>query len=313
MLVSPSEMYKHCYGRYAIAAINIWSMEQVDALFIAGRKSKAPFIVQMTPVALHYGHQKILLAIIKAAGKMYPEVVYSIHLDHGTRDAAIKAINSGGFSSVMIDASHEPFEKNVSLTREVVDKAHGKHIEVEAELGVLSGVEDDLEIANHAATYTRPREAEDFIAETGCDSLAIAIGTSHGAYKFTGEQSLQFDILKEIQDRLPGFPLVLHGGSSINSTEVKRINASGGNLGSGTSGVPSLEIKKAITYGICKVNIATDARIIWTRVHREYFNNHPEQFDPVPPGRIYMDELEKLYIEKFNLLGATNKAEDFQR
>ena len=305
-------MFKHCYGKYAIAAINIWSMEQVLALFSAGIKSKAPFIVQMTPVALQFGHQDMFLAMIEAAGAIYPDAVYSTHLDHGTLDVALKAIDSGGFSSVMIDASHEPFEKNVALTRDVVEKAHLEHMEVEAELGVLSGVEDDLEIDNHSATYTHPKEAESFIAETGCDSLAVAIGTSHGAYKFPGKQSIQFSIVKEIQNRLPGFPLVLHGGSSINSKEVKRINASGGKLGAGTSGVSSLEIKKAITYGICKVNIATDARIIWTRVHREHFKNHPEQFDPVQPGRAYMDELEKLYIEKFRLLGATNKAEDFK-
>ena len=311
MLVSSSALFDKCYGKYAIAGINIWCMEQVHALFRAAEKTKAPFIAQMTPVAIEYGQQEMLLSIIEAAARIYPETVYSIHLDHGTRHTALEAISSGGFTSVMIDASHEPFDKNISITKEIVEKAHSAGLRVEAELGVLSGVEDGLEIAEEARSYTRPEEVEEFITKTGCDSLAVAIGTSHGAYKFSGEQSLRIQILEEIQNRLSRFPLVLHGGSAIDKEEVERINASGGTLGNQTSGIPSMEIKKAITYGICKVNIATDARMIWTRVHREHFNNHPEQFDPVHPGKIYMAELEKLYVAKFKLLGATNKIGDF--
>jgi len=311
MQVSPSSFFHQCYGNYAIAAINIWCMEQVHALFSAAEKSWAPFIVQMTPVAIDYGNREMLLSMIHAAAEIYPKTVFAIHLDHGTSQVAVEAIASGGFSSVMIDASHERFEKNVAITKEIVKKAHAAEVEVEAELGVLSGVEDDLEVAEKEHRYTRPDEVVDFVSRTGCDSLAIAIGTSHGAYKFSGEQSLQFEILEEIKKRLPGFPLVLHGGSAIDNVEVQRINACGGSLGTEAKGVPSGEIKKAITYGICKVNIATDARLIWTRVHREHFIKQPEKFDPVPPGKIYMDEMEKLYAEKFKLLGATNKSVDF--
>ncbi|MDX2430918.1 MAG: class II fructose-bisphosphate aldolase, partial [Bacteroides sp.] len=232
---------------------------------------------------------------------------YAVHLDHGNEQTAREVILGGGFSSVMIDASHEPYEKNVSITRGIVELAHSAGMEVEAELGVLSGVEDDMEIDAGDSRFTRPNEVVDFVSQTGCDSLAIAIGTSHGAYKFKGDQTLQFHILEEIQKKLPGFPLVLHGGSAVDSREIKRINASGGKLKAGASGVPAGEISMAIASGVCKVNIATDARIVWTRVHREYFQEHPEKFDPLPPGRIYMDELEILYSEKFSLLGATNK------
>lgn len=312
MRISPSSLFEKCYGNYALAAINVWSMEQIHALFKAAQESKAPFIVQMTPVAIEYGHREMLISMIEAADKIYPEALFAIHLDHGNKPSVLEAISSGGFSSVMIDASHEPYEENVTISKEIVKKAHAAGVEVEAELGILSGVEDDLVIETGASRYTSPEQVIDFVSRTGCDSLAIAIGTSHGAYKFSGEQSLQLEILEEIQRRLPGFPLVLHGGSAVDPMEVSRINASGGNLGAGASGVPFWEIKKAITYGICKVNIATDARMVWTRVHREHFKKYPEGFDPVPPGRIYMDDLEKLYMEKFRLLGATYKTGEFK-
>lgn len=307
MRLSPSLMFQKCYGQYALAAINVWGMEQLLALFKVARELQAPFIVQMTPVALGYGKREMLLSMINAAAEIYPETEYAVHLDHGDEASAREVISGGGFSSVMIDASHEPYEKNVSITRNIVELAHAAGMEVEAELGVLSGVEDNIEIDAAFSKYTQPDEVVDFVSQTGCDSLAIAIGTSHGAYKFKGDQSLQFHILEEIQKKLPGFPLVLHGGSAVDGREVKRINASGGALEAGASGVPSGEMKKAITLGISKVNIATDARIVWTRVHREYYQQHPEKFDPLPPGRIYMEQLEELYGGKFNLLGATNK------
>jgi fructose-bisphosphate aldolase class II len=221
---------------------------------------------------------------------------------------AINSIESGGYNSVMIDASHETFEKNVELTKKVVEKAHTKNITVEAELGVLSGVEDDITVDEKLKKYTQPSEVEEFVKQTGCDSLAIAIGTSHGAYKFSGEQGLQFDILKEIQKRLPGFPLVLHGGSAVNLDEIQRINATGGQLGTDAKGVSNEELLKAIELGVCKINIATDARLIWTRVHREFFELSPAQFDPIIPGKTFMNELEKFNLEKFELLGAVGKA-----
>ena len=297
MLVSTKSLFENCYGKFAIAAINVWSMEQVHALFRAAEMAKAPFIVQMTPAAIDYGHAVMLLSMISAAADIYPETIYSIHLDHGNRQAALDAISSGRFSSVMIDASHETYDKNVQITSEIVKSAHANQLEVEAELGVISGVEDGIEVGAKDKRYTQPEEAEDFISRTGCDSLAVAIGTSHGAYK-------------EIQNHLPGFPLVLHGGSAVDEQEIRRINDSGGKLGIEARGVSANEIREAIKYGICKVNIATDARIIWTRVHREFFIESPEKFDPLIPGNTYIGELEKFYIEKFNLLGATNRTRD---
>ena len=307
MTVSPSVFYNDCYGNYAVPAINVWSMEQIHALFRAAVNAGAPFIVQMTPAAVGYANMDMLLSMIRAASEIYPAARFSIHLDHGSMEVTKAAIASGKFQSVMIDASHEPFEKNVATTREIVNLAHNMGVEVEAELGVLSGVEDELDISGENALLTDPSMAEDFVKQTGCDSLAVAIGTSHGAYKFKGEQRLRFSILEEIGILLPKYPLVLHGGSSIDPREVERINASGGKLGKDAGGVPPAQIQKAITLGICKVNIASDARIVWTRVHREHFQLHPEQIDPVVPGNQYMKELEKMYREKFILLATVNK------
>ncbi|MCK5440743.1 MAG: class II fructose-bisphosphate aldolase [Maribacter sp.] len=304
-------MYDKCYGKYAIAAVNVFTMEQVHGLFRAGQKANAPFLVQMTPVARNYAHSDMLLAMIDAAAKIYPKAKYGIHLDHGTESHAFDAISSGKYNSVMIDASHDNFNENVRRTKAVVDKAHEKKVFVEAELGVLSGVEDDISIDEKSAKYTQPDEVELFIEETHCDSLAVAVGTSHGAYKFSGSQGIQFGILEEIQQRLPKFPIVLHGGSAVNQEEIERINESGGNLNEGAAGVSPGEIIKSISYGVCKINIATDTRILWARVHREFFRDTPELFDPILPGKEYMDAYEKFMLEKFDLLGATGKASQF--
>ena len=311
MIISPKVFYDKCYGRYALAAVNVFTMEQVHGLFRAGEKANAPFLVQMTPVARNYAHSDMLLAMIDAAARIYPKAKYGIHLDHGTESHALDAITSGKYNSVMIDASHYDFYENVRRTKVIVDKAHEKKVFVEAELGVLSGVEDDISIDEKLAKYTQPAEVELFIEETQCDSLAVAVGTSHGAYKFTGSQGIQFDILKEIQQRLPKFPIVLHGGSAVSQEEIERINRSGGSLNEGASGVSPEEIKKSISYGVCKINIATDTRILWARVHREFFRDKPEQFDPIIPGKEYMDAYEKFMLEKFDLLGATGKASQF--
>jgi fructose-bisphosphate aldolase, class II len=308
MLVSTNEIFSKSYGRYGIAAVNVWCMEQVLALFSAGQKADAPFIVQTTPVARNYAGHDMLLGMISAASKIYPDTVFAVHLDHGNEQHALQCIESGGYTSVMIDASHEPFEKNIFITREIVKRAHEKSIAVEAELGVLSGIEDDISVDEKHKKFTQPSEVEEFVQATGCDSLAVAVGTSHGAYKFSGEQGLQFDILKEIQKRLPGFPLVLHGGSAVNFDEIQRINAAGGQLGTDARGVSEKELTKAIEYGVCKINIATDARLIWARVHREFFKLSPALFDPVVPGRTYMAALEEFTIGKFELLNAVGKA-----
>ena len=312
MIVSTKEIFRNCYGKYGIVAVNVWCMEQIIGLFSAAQKANAPFIVQTTPAARNYANPEMLLAMISAAAKIYPDTVFAVHLDHGNLEHAFNCIDSGGYTSVMIDASHESFEQNIRITREVVQKAHVNNIVVEAELGILSGVEDDLIIDEKNSKYTKPSEVEEFVKRSGCDSLAVAVGTSHGAYKFSGEQGLQFDILKEIQKRLPGFPLVLHGGSRVNLEEIQRINDAGGQLGTGAKGVSDEELLKAIQYGVCKINIATDARLIWTRVHRVFFKQSPSLFDPVIPGKTYIEELEKFNLEKFELFKASGKANDFK-
>ena len=308
MLTSIKDIFQNCYGKYGIAAVNVWCMEQVHALFCAAEKADAPFIVQTTPVARNYANADMLLSIIQSAARIYPKAVFAIHLDHGNVEHALTCIHSGNYNSVMIDASHEIYQDNISITKTIVEKAHPHGIAVEAELGILSGVEDDLVVDEKHTQFTSPAEVEDFVTQTHCDSLAVAVGTSHGAYKFTGENSLQFDILKEIQERLPGFPLVLHGGSAVDINEIERINASGGQLGTDAKGVSQEQLLRAIGYGVCKINIATDARLIWTRVHREFFNQSPEQFDPIVPGKSYMKALEAFNLEKFDLLKATGKA-----
>ena len=311
MKVTTDQLFQTCYGKYAIAAVNVFTMEQVLGLFAAAQESKAPFIVQTTPVARNYANAEMLLAMIDAAAKIYPETVFAVHLDHGVEDHAFDAIKSGQYTSVMIDASHEDFESNISRTIKVVEKAHEANISVEAELGVLSGVEDDISIEDKYAKYTNPDDVVEFVERTGCDSLAIAVGTSHGAYKFSGGQGLQFDILKEIRQKLEGFPLVLHGGSAVNHKEIEAINTYGGKLNNSAQGVDPQQLKESIQYGICKVNIATDTRLIWTRVHREFFNNYPDKFDPIVPGKVYIDEQKDFLMEKFQLLGSAGKNSDF--
>lgn len=310
MRVSPRVFYEHCYGRYAIAAVNVFTMEQVHGLFRAGQRANAPFMVQLTPAARNYAHPEMLLAMIHAASKIYDRAVYSVHLDHGDELHALDAITSGHFQSVMIDASHDPLEENMKRTKAVVARAHRNKVLVEAELGVLSGVEDHISIAEKHARYTAPTEVQQFVQHTGCDSLAVAVGTSHGAYKFSGGEGIQFHILREIQQRLPNFPIVLHGGSEVDEKEIKRINRAGGNLREGALGVPADDIVRAIAYGVCKINIATDTRLLWARVHREFFRDSPELFDPIVPGNTYMKAYEDFMLGKFDLLGATGKATD---
>ncbi|MEO1010828.1 MAG: class II fructose-bisphosphate aldolase [Bacteroidota bacterium] len=304
-------LFNHCYGRYAIAAVNVFTMEQVHGLFRAAQRANAPFLVQITPVARDYAHTFMLSAILRAAAKIYPKAVFAVHLDHGNEAHALDAIASGKYQSVMIDASHDDFDRNVKRTSAIVEKAHEKNVFVEAELGVLSGIEDNISVDEKHARYTRPGEVERFVALTKCDSLAVAVGTSHGAYKFSGGEGIQFDILRDIQHRLPRFPIVLHGGSSVNTEEIQRINLAGGRLVEGAAGVASEEIVKAIAYGVCKINVATDTRLLWARVHREFFRDSPDRFDPIVPGKRYMDAYEEFMLNKFDLFGATGMAAQY--
>ena len=228
MIVTTAELFKIAYGKFAVGAYNINNMEQALGLFQGNLDSKAPFIVQISKGSRKYAHVTMIEAIIRAAEEIYPDAVFAVHLDHGDEETAYDCIESGFYSSVMIDASHHPFAENVAITRRVVERAHAKGISVESELGMLGGVEEDIKVDEKHAMLTDPDDAAEFVKQSGCDSLAVAIGTSHGAYKFTGGQGLHFGRLAEIQGRLPGFPLVMHGSSSVPREEVERINAAGG-------------------------------------------------------------------------------------
>ncbi|MCX6941962.1 MAG: ketose-bisphosphate aldolase [Verrucomicrobia bacterium] len=311
MIVTTAQLFKHAYGKYAIGAYNINNAEQAMGLFKGAIHSQAPFIIQISKGARSYTDKRMLEAIIRAAGVIFPEAIYAVHLDHGDEQTCYECIDSGFFSSVMIDASHDPFAQNVAITKRVVDRAHAKGISVEAELGMLGGVEEDINVEEGNACLTDPFEAEDFVKQTGCDSLACAIGTSHGAFKFKGKQSLHFDVLEKIKARLPGFPLVMHGSSSVPQDEVARINAAGGKI-AGSMGVDVNEYLPAATRGVTKVNIDTDGRLVWTRVHREFFRDKPGDFDFRPPGKIFIEEYAKFIASRNVLLGSANQLTDLR-
>ncbi|MEJ2211423.1 MAG: ketose-bisphosphate aldolase, partial [Anaerolineae bacterium] len=304
-----ADLFKVAYGKFAIGAYNINNMEQCIGLFEGNMQSSAPFIIQISRGARSYARVKMLEGLIRSADELYPEAIFAVHLDHGDEEAAYDCIESGFYSSVMIDASHMPFEENVAATHRVVERAHAKGISVEAELGRLGGVEEDIKVEEKHAMLTDPEEAAEFVRQSGCDSLAVAIGTSHGAYKFTGRQGLHFDRLAEIQRHLPGFPLVMHGSSSVPQEEVKRINAAGGALDPSARGVDEDEFARAVPLGVTKVNIDTDGRLVWTRVHREFFRDHPEKFDFRAPGKIFMSEYANFIAHKNGKLGSAGQLE----
>ncbi len=293
-------------GKYAIGAYNINNLEQCMGLFRGNLDSQAPFIIQISKGARKYTDKRMLEAIIRAADEIFPDAIFAVHLDHGDEETCMDAIESGFYSSVMIDASHEDFETNIAITRRVVEAAHARGIVVEAELGQLGGVEEHVSVDESNAKLTDPDNAKEFVERTGCDSLAVAIGTSHGAFKFTGNQTLRFDVLAEIQKRLPGFPLVMHGSSSVPQEEVERINRAGGNL-KGAKGVDENQFRRAAELGVTKVNIDTDGRLVWTRVHREYFRDHPEEIDMRPIGKIFMAEYAKFIAHKNEKLGSAGR------
>ncbi|HFD40204.1 MAG TPA: ketose-bisphosphate aldolase [Anaerolineae bacterium] len=310
MIVTTKDLFKIAYGRFAIGAYNINNMEQCIGLFQGNLDSQAPFIIQISRGARKYARVKMLEGLIRSAEEIFPEAIFAVHLDHGDEQACYDCIESGFYSSVMIDASHLPFEENVAITRRVVERAHAKGVSVEAELGMLGGVEEDIAVDEKHAMLTDPDEAAEFVRLTGCDSLAVAIGTSHGAYKFKGRQGLHFDRLAEIQRRLPGFPLVMHGSSSVPREEVERINAAGGAMDPSARGVDEDEFAKAVPLGVTKVNIDTDGRLVWTRVHREYFRDHPENIDFRKPGKIFMAEYAKFIAHKNEKLGSAGRLEE---
>ena len=304
MIVTTADLFKVAYGRFAIGAYNINNLEQTRGLFEGCLRSQAPFIIQISKGARKYAGVPLLEGLIRAAEIEYPEAIFAVHIDHGDEETCYDAIDSGFYSSVMIDASHEEFEENIAITRRVVERAHAKGLSVEAELGQLGGVEEDIVVDEAHANLTDADQAVEFVERTGCDSLAVAIGTSHGAYKFSGSQGIRFDRLAEIQEKLPNYPFVMHGSSSVPEEEVQRINAAGGEIDPSAKGVDVNSFIKAVPLGVTKVNIDTDGRLVWTRVHREFFRDKPDQFDFRKPGTIFVDEYAKFIVHKNEKLGS---------
>ena len=312
MIVTTKKLFEAAYGKYAIGAYNINNLEQTMGLFQGCLMSRAPFIIQISKGARTYTHKKMLEAMIRTADEIFPEAVFAVHLDHGDEQTCMECIESGFYSSVMIDASHEDFETNIAITKKIVDAAHARGIVVESELGQLGGVEEHVSVSEADAKLTDPDTAKEFVERSGCDSLAVAIGTSHGAFKFSGNQALRLDVLSEIQRRLPGFPLVMHGSSSVPQEEVARINAAGGAL-KGAKGVDADQFLRAAELGVTKINIDTDGRLVWTRVHREHFQEHPENFDLRPPGKVFMAEYAKFIAAKNEKLGSNGQLDAVRR
>ena len=309
-LVTSTEMFKKAYdGGYAIGAFNVNNMEIVQGITEACQEEHAPVILQVSKGARAYANHTYLVKLVEAAVECCPDIPIVLHLDHGPDFETCKSCIDGGFTSVMIDASSKPFAENIEITKKVVEYAHDHGVVVEAELGTLAGIEDEVKVAAHEASYTHPEEVEEFVSKTGCDSLAIAIGTSHGAYKFKPgtEPKLRLDILEEVSRRLPGFPIVLHGSSSVPQEYVKIINEHGGKLVDAI-GVPEDQLREAAKRAVCKINIDSDLRLGMTAGIRQHFVEHPDHFDPrqyLGDGRANVKAIVEHKIK--NVLGSDNK------
>ena len=307
-LVNTRDMFKRAYeGGYAIGAFNVNNMEIIQGIMEGATAEKAPVILQVSAGARKYANHTYLMKLIEAAVET-SGLPIAVHLDHGPDFETCKSCIDGGFTSVMVDGSHLSFEENIALTRRVVEYAHDRNITVEAELGRLAGVEDDIKVSHEDSSYTRPEDVEEFVTKTGCDSLAIAIGTSHGAFKFKGEPKLRFDILEDVSRRLPGFPIVLHGASSVIPEYVAMINQYGGKM-DGAQGVPETMLRQAASMAVCKINIDSDLRLAFTGVIRKHLGEHPDHFAP----RQYLAEarsaLAGMVRHKIvNVLGCNEKA-----
>ena len=320
-IVTTKEMFRKAYeGGYAVGAFNVNNMEIVQGITEAAKEEKAPLILQVSKGARAYANHTYLVKLVEAAVIECPEIPIALHLDHGPDFETCKSCIDGGFTSVMIDASSKPFEENIEITKKVVEYAHDHGVVVEAELGTLAGVEDEVKVKAEDSSYTRPEEVEEFVTKTGCDSLAIAIGTSHGAYKFTPDQCtrneqgilvpppLRFDVLEEVSKRLPGFPIVLHGSSSVPQNFVKMINENGGKMPDAI-GIPEDELRHAAELSVCKINIDSDLRLAMTATIRQHFVQHPGDFDPrqyLKPARAAIKELVRHKL--IDVLGCAGKA-----
>ena len=310
-LVTTKEMFKKAYdGGYAIGAFNVNNMEIVQGITAAANELRAPLILQVSKGARAYASHTYLMKLVEAA-VIETGLPIALHLDHGDSFELCKSCIDGGFTSVMIDASSKPFEENIAITKQVVEYAHDHGVVVEAELGTLAGIEDEVKVAHGDASYTRPEEVQEFVERTGCDSLAIAIGTSHGAYKFKPgtKPQLRFDVLEAVEKNLPGFPIVLHGSSSVPQQFVDEINKYGGNM-PGAIGVPEDQLRQAAKSAVCKINIDSDLRLAMTATIRKYFAEHPADFDPrqyLTPAR---EAIKQMVAHKIvNVLGCDGKAD----
>ena len=320
-LVTTKEMFAKAYnGGYAVGAFNVNNMEIVQGITEAAGELNSPVILQVSKGARAYANHTYLVNLVKSAVEENPQIPIALHLDHGDTFELCKSCIDGGFTSVMIDASSKPFEENIALTKQVVEYAHDHGVVVEAELGTLAGVEDEVNVSAEDSSYTKPEDVEEFVTRTGCDSLAIAIGTSHGAYKFTPAQCtrnadgilvpppLRFDVLEECIKRLPGFPIVLHGSSSVPQEFVKMNNEYGGNMPDAI-GIPEDQLREAAKLAVCKINIDSDIRLAMTATIRKYFAEHPDHFDPrqyLKPARAAVKEMVARKI--VNVLGSDGKA-----
>ena len=320
-LVTSTEMFKKAYeGGYAIGAFNVNNMEIIQGITEAAKECNAPVILQVSKGARAYANRTYLVKLVEAA-EIETGLPICLHLDHGDSFETCKSCIDDGFTSVMIDASSKSFEENIAITKQVVEYAHAHGVVVEAELGTLAGVEDDVKVKAEDSSYTRPEDVQEFVERTGCDSLAIAIGTSHGAYKFKAEQCtrnekgilvpppLRFDILEEVQRRLPGFPIVLHGSSSVPQEYVKMVNENGGQMPDAV-GIPEEQLRKAASMAVCKINIDSDLRLGMTATIRKHFAEHPSDFDPrqyLKPARETIKQIVKHKI--VDVLGCDGKAE----
>lgn len=307
-LVTTTEMFKKAYdGGYAIGAFNVNNMEIIQGITEAAAELQAPLILQVSKGARAYANRTYLKKLVEAA-VIETGLPIVLHLDHGDSFETCKSCIEDGFTSVMIDASSKPFEENIEITRKVVEYAHDHGVVVEAELGTLAGIEDEVNVSAEDSSYTHPEEVEEFVSRTGCDSLAIAIGTSHGAFKFKGKPHLRFDILEKVSQKLPGFPIVLHGASSVMPEYVQMINQYGGNI-PGAQGVPEEMLRQAASMAVCKINVDSDLRLAMTGVIRKQFAEHPDQFDPrqyLKPARIALRDMVRHKI--VNVMGCNGKA-----
>ena len=310
-LVTTTEMFKKAYdGGYAIGAFNVNNMEIVQGITEAAGELRAPLILQVSKGARAYANHTYLIKLVEAALAETNDLPICLHLDHGDSFELCKDCIDGGFTSVMIDMSSKPFEENIEVTKKVVEYAHDKGVVVEAELGTLAGIEDEVQVSAEDSSYTRPEDVEEFVDRTGCDSLAIAIGTSHGAYKFKPgtKPQLRFDILEEVEKRLPNFPIVLHGASSVPQDFVEKINKFGGNM-PGAIGVPEDQLRQAASMAVCKINIDSDLRLAMTASIREHFVTNPADFDPrqyLKPARAAIKDMVAHKIK--DVLGCDGKA-----